>query len=74
MEKGKKEYVTIERNNIKEILADIDMTQQELADTVGITRHHISKIANNRSKNITVAIAMKIAKCLGKKVEDVFEL
>jgi addiction module HigA family antidote len=72
--KQKKKYVQVGRNHIKERLLELDMTQQELADNVEISRHHLSRIANNHSKNITVAVALKIAKYLDKSVEELFEL
>lgn len=49
-----------------------EMTQQELADKVGVTRQTIIAIeAGKYSPSLT--LAFKIARAFGVRVEDVFE-
>lgn len=43
----------------------IGMTQQELADTVEISRNSLSRIETSVVPNMTVYTAMRIAKALG---------
>ncbi len=50
-----------------------DMTQQELADTVGATRQTIVSIEKGRY-NPSVGLALRIAKVLGASIEDLFQL
>lgn len=64
----------IKDNNIRESLAKIEMTQQELADLCGTSRYHISKLVNNKQNCISLPIAMKIARALKQPVEKVFTL
>jgi len=48
------------------------MTQEELADKVGVTRQTI--IAIEKSKYVpSLELAFKICKVFGKKIEEVFE-
>lgn len=49
------------------------MTQQELAERVGITRQTIIAIGKG-SFNPSVRLALKIAREFGVRVEDVFKL
>ena len=72
--KTKKPKETLYGNNIKLILKHIGMTQQELADTVGTSKVHISKIVNGERRSISLPIAMKIANVLQRPVEEVFIL
>ena len=49
-----------------------EMTQQQLAETVGVTRQTISAMEANRySPSLT--LAFKIARAFGVSVEDVFQ-
>lgn len=59
-------------NRIKEILSDHGITQEELALRVGLSQSEISRIANEKRKDLTLRNASKIAKALGKPVEYVF--
>lgn len=50
-----------------------DMTQQTLADRVGVTRQTILSIERGRY-NPSVGLALQIADVFGVKVEDLFEI
>ena len=49
------------------------MTQQELADRVGVTRQTILSIEKG-NYNPSVELAMRLARVLGTTVETLFEL
>lgn len=58
-------------NNLREIRRSNKITQEQLAEKVGVTKYHINRI--ERGKNIpSVAISVKIAVVLNVKVEDIF--
>jgi DNA-binding XRE family transcriptional regulator len=59
-------------NNLVQILADANMTQQELADLTDLYPSHISEIVRGVRKGVTLPIAIKIAKALNMQVEDIF--
>ncbi len=50
-----------------------DMTQQELADRVGVTRQTILSIERGRY-NPSVGLALRIAEAFGVPVEALFEI
>ncbi len=50
-----------------------DMTQQELADRVGVTRQTILSIERGRY-NPSVGLALRLAEAFGVPVEAVFEI
>lgn len=50
-----------------------DMTQQELADRVGVTRQTILSIERGRY-NPSVGLALRLAKTFGVPVEVLFEI
>ena len=50
---------------IKNRRKEIGMTQQELADAVGISRNSLSRIETAVVPNLTVYTAMRLAKVLG---------
>ncbi len=50
-----------------------EMTQQELADRVGVTRQTVLSIERGRY-NPSVGLALKLARAFGVRVEDLFEL
>ena len=50
-----------------------DMTQQELADRVGVTRQTIHAIERGRY-NPSVGLALRLAETFGVPVETLFEL
>ena len=71
--KDKKPKSKMYGNNIREILTDIGMSQQELADiALDGNAAHLSRIINGQRRCISLPIAIKIATALDKKVEEVF--
>ena len=61
------------KNNIKVSRAERSMTQQQLADAVGVSRQTINAIESGKFIPSTV-LALKVAKLFGKPVEQVFIL
>jgi putative transcriptional regulator len=62
------------RNNLRKyrLMAD-GMTQQDLADRVGVTRQTILYIEKGKYSP-TIGLALRLARVLGVRVEDLFEL
>jgi putative transcriptional regulator len=59
---------------IRQFRQEVGMTQQELADLVGVTRQTINALENARY-NPSLLLAYKITKTLNKDaIEDVFML
>ncbi|MBR7135232.1 MAG: helix-turn-helix transcriptional regulator [Bacteroidaceae bacterium] len=61
------------KNNIRVERAIHDISQQQLADSVGVSRQTINAIEKGRFVPSTV-LAMKIARYFNKNVEMVFAL
>ncbi|KLV29412.1 helix-turn-helix transcriptional regulator [Priestia megaterium] len=61
------------RNRVRELRARFKWTQQDLADSVGITRQTVGLIEKGDYAP-SVALALKIAKSFNVSVEDVFYL
>lgn len=61
------------KNNLKVLRAVKNITQAELADRAGVSRQTINAI-ENQDYQPSVALALKIAKILESKIEDIFEL
>jgi putative transcriptional regulator len=61
------------RNNIKVERAIKNMTQEELAIQVSVSRQTINAMEANKYVPSTV-LALKIARVFGKQVEDIFML
>lgn len=61
------------KNNIKVSRAERSMTQQQLADAVGVSRQTINAIESGKFIPSTV-LALKVARLFGKPVEQVFIL
>lgn len=68
----KKEHEKIHGNKIKGILKEKGISQQELADSTGISSSHLSKIILGKRRCISLPIALKIAAGLKMSVEEVF--
>ena len=67
----KKEMLT---NQIRRLRFDAgEMTQQALADKVGVTRQTIIAIEQGKYCP-SLALAIRIARTFGKQVEEVFQL
>ena len=61
-------------NNIRRLRFDAgEMTQQSLADKVGVTRQTIIATEQGRYAP-SLPLAIKIARTFGKQVEEVFQL
>ncbi len=61
------------KNNLKVQRAILDITQEELAQRVGVTRQAINAIERGRYVPSTV-LALKMARIFGKPVEEIFTL
>lgn len=61
------------KNNIKVERAIKNLTQENLAQKVAVTRQTINAMEANKYVPSTV-LALKIAKLFGKKVEEIFFL
>lgn len=59
------------KNNLKVFRAKFDLTQEELAIKVGVTRKTINTIENGIYIPSTL-LALKIAKVFGESVESLF--
>jgi putative transcriptional regulator len=61
------------KNNIRVERAILRMTQQQLAEKIGVTRQTINAIEAGKYVPSTV-LALKMAEVFGKSVNDVFML
>lgn len=61
------------KNSIKIQRAVLNITQEELAKLVHVSRQTINAIESNKYVPSTV-LALKIAKVFNKSVEEIFEL
>jgi putative transcriptional regulator len=61
------------RNRIKVERARHDLTQEQLADLVGVTRKTVNTVETGRFVPSTV-LALKLARALHTRVEDLFYL
>jgi putative transcriptional regulator len=61
------------KNTIKVERAIKNLTQQELAEKIGVSRQTINAIESNKYVPSTV-LALKMAKLFEKAVEDIFKL
>lgn len=62
----------IESNNIKALREKKNMTQHDLALLCSTNSAHISRIESGKRCHVSLPIALKIAKVLGERVEEVF--
>lgn len=58
-------------NRIKELRKKNNVTQDELAGAVGVTRQTIISLENGKY-NASLQLAYKISKYFGMKIEDIF--
>lgn len=61
------------KNTIKVERAIHNITQQDLAEKIGVSRQTINAIETNKYIPSTI-LALKIARLFDKKVEEIFEL
>ncbi len=61
------------KNRIKIERAILDITQEELAKRIGVSRQTINSIEKSRYIPSTV-LALKMSKLFNKTVNDIFEL
>ncbi|MFC0772239.1 helix-turn-helix transcriptional regulator [Terrimonas alba] len=61
------------KNTIRIERAIQNITQQELAEKIGVSRQTINAIESNKYIPSTV-LALKIARLFEKKVEEIFQL
>ena len=71
--KIKKPKEKLHSNRIKQILQEIEMSQQELADlALNGNAGYLSRIMNGQRRCLSLPIAIRISKVLGRPVEEVF--
>ncbi|WP_413999625.1 helix-turn-helix transcriptional regulator [Flavobacterium sp. W1B] len=61
------------KNRLKVERAILNITQEELAERIGVSRQTINSIETNRFVPSTV-LALKLSKLFGKSVNEFFEL
>ncbi|MCD1296071.1 transcriptional regulator [Methanocella sp. CWC-04] len=61
------------KNRVKELRAKFDMTQEDLASKVGVSRQTINAIEKGKY-DPSLSLAFKLAKCFECKIEDIFEM
>jgi putative transcriptional regulator len=61
------------KNRIRVARAEVRMTQQQLADAVGVSRQTINAIESGKFVPSTI-VAMKIARVFERPVEEIFSL
>ncbi len=60
-------------NKIRVARAEVRMTQQQLAEAIGVSRQTINAIESGRFVPSTL-LALKMARLFGKPVEELFRL
>ena len=61
------------KNRLKIARAELDITQEELAKRIGVSRQTINTVESGRYVPSTV-LALKMAQVFGKNVEEIFIL
>lgn len=61
------------KNNIKVQRAIFNLTQQELAENIGVSRQTINALEAGKYVPSTV-LALKLSKLFGKSVNEIFDL
>lgn len=59
------------KNNIEQIRKIYQLTQEELADKLGVSRQTINSLEKGRY-NPSIQLAFKLAKLFSFKIEDLF--
>lgn len=60
-------------NRVKIERAELNLTQEDLAKKIGVSRQTINSIEKSRYVPSTI-LALKISKLFGKSVNDIFSL
>ena len=60
-------------NRVREMRQRLGMTQQELADAVGVSRQSINSIEQGRYVP-SLPLALQLAKAFGRAADDIFTL
>ena len=63
----------IVKNRVKEFRKQYQLTQEELAKKLGVTRQTIIAVENNKY-NPTLELAMRLARYLNTTIEELFTL
>jgi transcriptional regulator with XRE-family HTH domain len=67
-------YYDIVRKNIKKYRKSANLTQQELADEIGVSMHYISQIESaNPNKYFTLVLIGRIADTLNIDIRQLFD-
>jgi len=61
------------KNRVKEFRKQYQLTQEELANKLGVTRQTIIAVENDKY-NPTLELAMRLAKYLNTTIEELFTL
>ena len=61
------------KNRLKVARAEIDLTQEELAKRIGVSRQTINAVESGRYVP-SMVLALKMAQVFGKPVEEIFFL
>ena len=65
--------VRIVKNSVRQSRGQVKLTQEELADVVGVTRQTIGLIEKEKY-NPTIALCLKISHVLNKSIDQLFWL
>jgi putative transcriptional regulator len=60
-------------NRVKELRSELGWTQQQLAESVGVSRQSINSIERNRYVP-SLPLALKFAEVFGRSTDDIFVL
>ena len=67
-------YYNLIRKNIKKYRIQKDLTQQELADMIEVSRGYVCDIENeSRNKHLTIAILGRISEALNIEIGNFFK-
>ena len=65
--------VQIVKNNVRQSRGEVNLTQEQLADMVGVTRQTIGLIEKEKY-NPTIVLCLKISQVLNKSIDQLFWL
>jgi len=60
------------KNRLRELRQELGITQEELAEALGVTRQTIIAIEKGKY-DPSLRLAFKIAQFFGKRIEEIFE-